>query len=360
MPSAGSIFERQSENLSRRKRNSARCWDVSAFLGENAMTLPRRRFLQLATSIAALPAATRFANAQTFPSKPVTLIVPWVPGGTTDVAVRALATATEKHLGRSIVIENKAGAGGTLGPAQMAALARPDGYTVSQLPITVFRLPFMSRTSFDPAKDFTYIIGVTGYTFGVVVRSDAPWKTFPELLAAAKANPGTITYGTPGAGTTLHITMEEIARRQGIKLVHVPFKGNAEATTAILGGHIHALADSTGWAPQVNEGKLRLLVSWGASRTKNWPTVPTLKEIGIDIVSNSPYGIGGPKGMDPEIVKVLHDAFKKGLDEPSNLAAMAQFDQERFYLSSEEYHAFAMQQIAQEKRMVEELKLREQ
>jgi tripartite-type tricarboxylate transporter receptor subunit TctC len=324
------------------------------------MTLRRRAFLRLAAGAAALPAVTRIAKAQTFPSKPVTLIVPWTPGGTTDVALRALATATERHLGRSIVIENRPGAGGTLGPAQMAALAKPDGYTISQLPISVFRLPFISRTSYDPAKDFTFIIGLTGYTFGVVVRSDAPWKTFHDVLAAGKANPGTMTYGTAGAGTTPHITMEQIAKQQGIKLVHVPFKGSAELTTALLGGHIHALADATGWAPQVNEGKLRLLVSWGASRTRNWPTVPTLKEIGIDIVSNSPYGIGGPKGMDPEIVKVLHDAFKKGLDEPSNLAAMAQFDQERFYLSSEEYHVFAMQQIVQEKRMVEELKLKEQ
>src|SRR5258705_332338 len=246
------------------------------FPGANAMTLRRRTFLRLAAGAAALPTVTHVAQAQTFPSKPVTLIVPWPPGGTTDVALRALATATERHLGRSIVSENKAGAGGTLGPAQMAALAKPDGYTVSQLPITVFRLPFISRTSFDPTKDFTYIIGLSGYTFGVVVRSDAPWKTFHELLAAAKANPGTMTYGTPGAGTSLHITMEQIARHQGIKLIHVPFKGNAEATTAVLGGHIHALADATGWAPQVNEGKLRLLVSWGASRTKNWPTVPTL------------------------------------------------------------------------------------
>jgi tripartite-type tricarboxylate transporter receptor subunit TctC len=154
--------------------------------------------------------------------------------------------------------------------------------------------------------------------------------------------------------------MEQIARQQGVKLLHVPFKGSAELTTALLGGHIHALADATGWAPQVNEGKLRLLVSWGASRTKNWPMVPTLREIGIDIVSNSPYGVGGPKGMALEIVKVLHDAFKKGLDEPSNRAAMAQLDQERFYMSSEEYHVFAMQQIVQEKRMVEELKLKEQ
>jgi tripartite-type tricarboxylate transporter receptor subunit TctC len=115
----------------------------------------------------------------------VTLIVPFPAGGTTDVALRALATATEKYLGQSIVVENRAGAAGTLGPANMAATAKPDGYTISQLPATVFRQPFMTKTSFDPATDFTYIICLTGYTFGVVVRSDAPWKTFPELLAAA-------------------------------------------------------------------------------------------------------------------------------------------------------------------------------
>jgi len=324
------------------------------------MRLPRRQFLHLAAGAVALPTISRLARAQDYPTRPVTLIVPWPAGGTTDVALRALATATEKYLGQSIVVENRAGASGTLGPANMAATAKPDGYTISQLPITVFRQPFMTKTSFDPARDFTYIIGLTGYTFGVVVRSDAPWKTFAELLAAAKANPSTITYGTPGAGTTPHITMEQIAKQQDIKLVHVPFKGSAESTTALLGSHIHAIADSTGWAPQVNDGKFRLLVSWGATRTKNWPNVPTLKEVGIDMVSNSPYGLGGPKGMAPEIVKILHDAFKKGLDEPSNVAAMTQLDQERFYLDSEDYRAFAMQEIVQEKRMVEELQLRGQ
>jgi len=324
------------------------------------MKLPRRQFLHLVAGAVALPTISRLARAQDYPTRPVTLIVPWPAGGTTDVALRALATATEKYLGQSIVVENRAGASGTLGPANMAATAKPDGYTISQLPITVFRQPFMTKTSFDPARDFTYIIGLTGYTFGVVVRSDAPWKTFAELLAAAKANPSTITYGTPGAGTTPHITMEQIAKQQDIKLVHVPFKGSAESTTALLGSHIHAIADSTGWAPQVNDGKFRLLVSWGATRTKNWPNVPTLKEVGIDMVSNSPYGLGGPKGMAPEIVKILHDAFKKGLDEPSNVAAMTQLDQERFYLDSEDYRAFAMQEIVQEKRMVEELQLRGQ
>jgi tripartite-type tricarboxylate transporter receptor subunit TctC len=324
------------------------------------MKLPRRTFVRLATGAAALPAISRTATAQDYPTRPVTLIVPWAAGGTTDVVLRALATATEEYLGQSIVVENRAGSSGTLGPANMAATAKPDGYTISQLPMTVFRQPFMTKTSFDPTRDFTYIIGLTGYTFGVVVRSDAPWKTFPELLAAAKANPSTITYGTSGAGTSMHITMEQIAKQQGIKLVHVPFRGVAESTTALLGGHIHAIADSTGWAPQVNDGKFRLLVSWGATRTKNWPNVPTLKKVGIDMVSNSPYGLGGPKGMAPEIVKVLHDAFKKGLDEPSTVAVMTQFDQERFYFDSEDYRAFAMQQIVREKRMVEELQLRGQ
>ena len=120
---------------------------------------------------------TGIAQAQQFPTRPVTLIVPWPAGGGTDIAMRALALATEKHLGSPIVIENRPGVGGTLGPGSMATSARPDGYTVAQLPITVFRTPYMQKTAFDPAKDFTYVIHLTGYTFGVVVRAAAPWKT---------------------------------------------------------------------------------------------------------------------------------------------------------------------------------------
>jgi tripartite-type tricarboxylate transporter receptor subunit TctC len=298
------------------------------------------------------------AAQQNFPTRPVTLIVPWPAGGTTDIGMRALATATERHLGQSIVIENRPGAGGTLAPLQMAANGRPDGYTVSQIPITVFRVPYMTKTNFDPAKDLTYIIGLTGYTFGVVVKADAPWKTFGELLADAKKNPGKINYGTPGAGTSLHITMEQIAKQEGIQWVHVPYKGSAETTNAVLGGHIHAVADSTGWASLVNAGKLRLLVTWGASRTKNWPDVPTLKELGIDMVSNSPFGIAGPAGIDGGVVKALHAAFKKGLDEPSNLAAMAQLDQEVVYLNSADYAKFAVKQMAEQRQMVEDFGLK--
>jgi len=257
------------------------------------------------------------------------------------------------------VIENRPGGSGTLAPGQMAATAKPDGYTVAQIPITVFRFPFMTKTTFDPSVDFTYIIGVSGYTFGVVVKEDAPWKTFRELIDDTRANPGKINYGTPGTGTSLHITMEQIAKQQGIKWTNVPFKGNADAMNALLGGHIHAVADSSGWAPLVNAGRFRLLVTWGATRTRNWPDVPTLKEIGIDMVSNSPFGIAGPKGMESTTVKVLHDAFKHGLEEPSYAAAMAKLDQEPFYLGSEDYRRFAMQQIDEARRFIAELGLKQ-
>jgi tripartite-type tricarboxylate transporter receptor subunit TctC len=138
------------------------------------------------------------AEAQDFPARPVTLIVALPAGTSGDVTLRALASATERHLGRPIVIENRPGASATLGPAQMAATANPDGYTLAQISPTLFRLPFMRKTTYDPAKDFTYIIAVTTYTLGVVVKSDAPWKTFQDFLADAKANPGKITYGTGG------------------------------------------------------------------------------------------------------------------------------------------------------------------
>jgi tripartite-type tricarboxylate transporter receptor subunit TctC len=241
----------------------------------------------------------------------------------------------------------------------MAATAKPDGYTIAQIPITIFRFPFMAKTTFDPSADFTYIIVISGYTFGVVVRADAPWKTFQEFLADAKANPGKINYGTPGAGTSLHITMEQIAKRRGITWTHVPFKGNADLMNALLGGHIHAVADSSGWAQLVNAGQFRLLVTWGAARTKNWPSVPTLRDLGIDMVSNSPFGIAGPRGMEPKIVEVLHDAFKQGLEEPSYAEAMAKLDQELFYLSSENYQKFAMQQIEEARRFIAELGLKQ-
>ncbi len=295
------------------------------------------------------------AAAQQFPSKPITLIVPWPPGGTTDISMRVLAQATAKYLGQPVIVENRPGAAGTLGAVAMVN-ARPDGHTLTQIPISVFRLPHIEKTPYDPLVDLTYILGVSGYTFGVVVRSESPWRSWQEFVAYAKANPDRISYGTPGANTSLHITMEEIAFQRGIRWLHVPHKGNAPSMQALLGGHIDSAADSTGWAPLVDAGKLRLLVTWGEARTKRWPEVPTLKELGYGIVSNSPYGIAGPKGMDPQLVKLLHDAFKQGMTDPIHLTALEKYDQELWYRSSADYTRYARETFAAERATMERLK----
>ena len=294
------------------------------------------------------------ASAQQSPNKPITLICPWPAGGSSDLVMRAIAESVGKQLGQQMVIENRPGASGTMGAGAMVN-ARPDGYLLTQLPISVFRLPLMNKTPFDPLKDITYIINVTGYTFGLIVKADAPWKDLAEFVAYAKANPDKVTYGTPGTGTTPHLAVEQFALKAGIKLSHIPFKGFAENMQSLLGGHTMALSDSTGWAPIVDAGKARLLATYGSKRTKRWPQVPTLLDAGYNTVSDSPFGFGGPKGMDPKVVKILHDAFRKAMDEPSVLAMLEKYDQPLIYMNGADYTKFAKKTIEEEKPLIDRL-----
>lgn len=319
--------------------------------------LGRRAALGLPFVAAPLLAAPAIAQ-QGFPNRPIRLIVPWPPGGSTDNTMRVLAEIAGEKMGQPVIIENRAGATGTLGALAMSREEKGDGYLIGQMPISVFRLPAMSRRpNFDPMKDFSWIIHLTGYTFGVVVRSDQPWKTWQEFVAYAKANPGKVTYGTPGVGSTLHLTMERIAMEQGIDWLHIPFRGGADNTQAVLGGQTTANTDSTGWAPLVEDGRLRLLVVWTAERAKRFPDVPTLREVGIDIVADSPFGLAGPKNMDPGVVKVLHDAFKEALLHPRNIETLERFDMQPRYMSTEDYAKFAKQQNDEETAMVKRLNL---
>ena len=297
------------------------------------------------------------AVAQNFPEKAITLVVPYSAGGTTDVAMRALAEATSKQLGQRVVVDNRTGVAGTLGPASIVN-TRPDGYVIAQMPITVFRVPYMQKGSFDPLNDFTWIIHVSGYTFGVAVRADSPWKTWQEFIAYAKANPGKVSYSTPGHGTSLHITMEEIAQREGIQWLQVPYKGAADALIALRGGHVTAMADSSTWGEMVDAGQVRLLVTWGENRTRRWPNVPTLKDLGYGIVSNSPYGVAGPKGMDPKVVKILHDAIRKAMDDPAYQKVLERLDQDNVYKSSEDYAKFAKQVNDEQRAIIERMGLK--
>ena len=313
-----------------------------------------RRILAAGAS-ALLLAAWGAAFAQAFPSKPVTLICPWSAGGPTDLHLRKLAEIAARHLGQPVIIENRPGGSGMNGPATMAKTAKPDGYTISQLAITAFRMPHMQKVDWDPLADFSYIIGVSGYTFGIVVKSDSPLKSFPDLIAYAKANPGKLSYGTPGTGTSLHLAMEEIAAKAGVQFLHVPFKGQADSAQALMGGHIMAQVDSTGWARQVDAGSFRLLATLGDRRTR-W-NAPTVKELGIDTVSNSPYGLVGPRGMPQPVVRRLHDAFKLAIDDPENLKTLQQLDQLYWYKSSEDYAKWAAETLKAERATVERVGL---
>lgn len=316
----------------------------------------RRQFLQASGAIGAALAVPGLAQAQGFPARPIKLICPWPAAGSSDIVLRALAESAGKALGQPMVVENKPGASGMLGPNELLKAA-PDGYTLSQTTIGVARLPHMQKMQFDPLRDFTYIACLTGYTFGIVVKADSPFRTVKDLVDFARANPGKFSYGSTGNGTTPHLAVEEFASKAGIQLTHVPFKGSSDGLQALLGGHINAHSDATGWAPHVDSGAMRLLATYGSKRTKRWPSVPTLNELGYDTVSDSPFGIAGPRGMDPAVVAKLHDAFRKTLSDPAVLATFDKYDQPVIYMNSEQYTAFIRETFASEKRTIERLGL---
>ena len=315
------------------------------------------RTFAVALIAAALTALNGVAVAQEYPAKPVTLVVPWPAGGSTDIVMRAIADVASKSLGQPIVVDNKAGGSGTVGPATMAATAKPDGYTISQVPTTIFRMPMMQQAFWDPIKDFSYIIHLSGYTYGVTINAESQLKSWKDVVDFAKQNPGTVTYATPGAGTTLHIGMEQIAQLEGIKITQVPFKGGAETNAAVLGNHTVLQADATGWRPLVDAGKLRLLMVWTSQRSPNFPGVPTLRELGYPLAVESPFGIAGPKGMDPKIIAKLHDAFKKAIDDPGVIATLAKYDMVPNYKNTEDYNKFVHEQIESERKVIESLGL---
>jgi tripartite-type tricarboxylate transporter receptor subunit TctC len=237
----------------------------------------------------------------------------------------------------------------------MAKSAAPDGYTLSQLHVGAFRQPFLQKVDWDPMRDFTYIIGVSGYTFGMVVKADSPFKSLDDVIAYARANPGRMSYASTGTGTSPHLLVEQLAAKAGVEFLHVPYKGNADSTQALMGGHVMVQSDATGWGKFVDAGTFRLLVTFGEQRTR-WGA-PTAKELGYDVVSYSPYGIVGPKGMDPKIVKILHDAFKKAMDDPENMKTLQMLDQVYWYRSSDDYAKWAADQYVSERALIERLGL---
>ena len=312
----------------------------------------RRTLIALCTAVTLAGPAL----AQTFPTKPIKLVIAFPAGGPTDITMRALAEGASKVLGQPVIVDNKPGAGGSL-PAQALQSAPADGYTLAQIPQSIFRLPYTTKMTWDPVKDISYVINVTGYAFGVVVPTASPLKSWGDFVAYAKANPGKLSYGSTGNLTSPHLTMEHVAQKADIKLLHVPYKGSVDLMQALLGGHLMAASDSTGFAPQVEAGKLRVLNTWGDKRLAKFPDAPTLKELGYDIVQNSPFGIGAPKNTPEAVVKRLHDAFKTAMEQPAYVDALQRYDMVPIYMSSAQYRQFAQDTFAREKTLIEQLGL---
>jgi tripartite-type tricarboxylate transporter receptor subunit TctC len=292
-----------------------------------------------------------------FPERPIRLIIPWAAGGPADAGFRIMAESASRKLGQPIVVDNKAGASGVLGVMALQD-AKPDGYVISQMHMSVLRQPLLNpQLPYHPIKDLTYILQVTGYVMGVVVRADAAWKSLPELLAYARANPGKLNWGTLGIGSTQHLAMERIGMAQGLSWTHAPYRGTADTLRALLGGEIDFASEASGWAPMVMAGKLRLLAVFTAARAKRFPDVSTVRELGFDVVIDSPGGLIGPRDMDPAVVGVLADAFRSAAQEPEHLKFLDSMDQPLLLLDGPAYRDAMARTFEEERELLRRLNL---
>jgi tripartite-type tricarboxylate transporter receptor subunit TctC len=320
--------------------------------------LRRRRWLGQAIALALSGAVphTRATVADHFPSRPITLWVPWAAGGATDISLRLLADLATPLLGEKVIVENRGGAGGMLAMPVLQQ-AKPDGYTIAQLPQPIFRAYFTQRVSWHPIHDVTHIIQISGVTFGLLVHAHSRFDSLDDLFEYARYHPGELTIATNGVGTSPHVVLEDLFTARGLRYIHVPYKGVSEQINAIMAGHVMAGVSSTGFGPAVDSGRLRLLVSFAAQRSKRWPKVPTLRDLGYDIVAQSPYGLGGPRGMPHEVVDVLHDAFKKAMFDPLFVQELDKYDQEPDYLGPQAYEHASRELFEKERAAVERMQL---
>jgi tripartite-type tricarboxylate transporter receptor subunit TctC len=266
-----------------------------------------------------------FSFAQDFPTKPVNVIVTFAPGGTLDTATRILATKAEKFLGQAVLVSNVGGGGGSVALAQVAT-KKPDGYEITSCTSTgLIRIPQLRAVPYGP-DDFIPVMHYAAVESGVVVKSDSAYKTFKDLVDFAKQNPGKVTYATSGAGSPMHMAMEFVAMKEGLKWTHVPQTGGAPGLAAVLGGHVTAMSDSTEWLPHVKEGSLRLLATHGEKKMKSFPNVPTFRDLGYDFINETVFMIAAPKGTPAPVIKKLDESFRKAMDDPQFVQTIANIE----------------------------------
>ena len=317
-------------------------------------TITRRGALGVAASLLATPALAQGR----FPNRPIRFLIPWPPGGSLDALHRQMFEIMNKDLGQPVLIENKPGARGTQAALFLINQAQPDGYTLAHHHLSILRHPFLTKQkTWDPIADFSYVMQVSGFLFGTAVRADSPYKTFRDLIEAARKSPGKLTFRPAASPPPTTWRWRRSAPGRGVEMTHIPYRGSQEGVTALLGKQIDVVADSSSWRPNVEGGELRLLSVWTRERLAAFPDRRRCATSATTWWSTSPYGITGPKGMDPELVEFLHRAFRKAYEDEASQAIIRRWDMPKEYLPPAEYLAFAKQRVEYEKAMVARLGL---
>ncbi len=315
----------------------------------------KRRTLVAASLLLPWPAAAQ----ETYPAKPIQLIVPFPPGGVADITARPLAHVMGRLVKQSVVVVNKAGAGGSVGATQ-AARATPDGYTLLVALSSISVLPVADRLQGRPAAyeldQFAPVALISADPTVLVVRADGPYKTLKDLVDAAKAKPGTINYGSSGVYGTLHVAMEIFAHAADIKMFHIPYQGGGPAVAALLGGQIDALA--SGPAPaigQIKAGKMRALAAWGDKRLAAMPDVPSMKELGYDAIFYIWSGLFAPAAVPQPVMTALREMVKRTVEDAEFKEAMEKVETPIAYLDAPEFKTFLDRDAARLKVAVERI-----
>ncbi len=282
------------------------------------MTLHRRSFCASAAAAAAvaLPFLAGSSRAQSgrWPNKPLHFITPYPPGGLSDQITRFVADSVSKELGQPVIVDNKPGAGATLG-TEFAARSAPDGYSFFVAPTaTVAVAPWLRKVKFS-VDDFVPVAKLSSSYGLVTARKDAPWGNYRDFVSAAKAAPGKYTFASNGVGTIVHLTGVLLHKQAGIDVVHVPYKGSVESMTDLIGGRVDVMYDPV-TLPRVKDGTLKGLVTTNPTRNPELPNLPTLRELGFDIDTRSWFGLFAPKGTPSEIVARMSEAAQKAMNAP--------------------------------------------
>ena len=281
------------------------------------MKLPRRQFLHLAAGAAALPAASRIARAQAYPSRPVRIVVPFAAGGATDIIARLIGQWLSERLGQQFVIENRPGAGSNIG-TEVVVNAPPDGYTLLLVGASsAINATLYEKLSFNFLRDIAPVSGIISIPFIMAVNPSFPAKTVSEFIAYARANPGKVNMASGGNGTAGHLSGELFKMMAGINMVHVPYRGEAPALTDMLGGQVQAMFGTMPASIEyVRAGKLRPLAVTSARRSELLPDLPTVGDFVPGYETSAWQGVGAPRNTPAEIIDKLNKEINAGLADP--------------------------------------------